>query len=246
MVPEDTTKKKEWTMGASTQPPVETLLLNVRAARQMTDAAEERLKKSQEVLAEHESALRGAIEAGGTTGDPMLDLTMRCHRYDLELAAAFRELDTELKGKIGELALVVFETKIMTTHRQIGECDFENRTMFRIAVLAGDTLAWNEKGLGGYVTVPTERYATGEVAKIFGDRAPRPAVSDGDLFARAYIDDPKPLDLLVREDRWRTHLFIGDNAVRRYLSAKCMLPIFGAAAQALGRLVLQPTDEDCS
>lgn len=222
--------------------PMSTLLLNANAAHRHVQALEASLAKSRELLSGHESALRDAIAGGAETGDKMFDIALRVRGYDPELADKFRELDAELKSKTGEFVLVTFETKFMTTHRQIGKCDFENRTMFRIAILTGDTLIWNEKGLDGYVTVPTKRYTTGEVATIFSKPVPRPAVSDGDLFACAYIDDPKPLGMLVLEDRWRAHLFIGDDAVRAFLAEKRMLPLFRTAAEALGRLVLQPLD----
>ncbi|MBM3271937.1 hypothetical protein FJY94_01465 [Candidatus Kaiserbacteria bacterium] len=230
-------------MSDAAQVPMSTLLLNVKAAHNHAHALEASLAKSREILAGHESALRDAIAAGAKTGDPMLDLTMRCHHYDPVLVEKFRELDAELKGKTGEFVLVVFETRVMTCHRFLGPNDYENRTMFRMALLRGESLIWHERN---YVTVPSERYITGDVAMMFGDSDPRIEMCDGDLFARMYRNDPEILGILVLKDLWRERLYVGDEAVKAFLKEKHMLPLFNAAAEALGRLILQPTDENCS
>ncbi len=187
------------------------------------------------------------LEKGETTGDRLNDLLFRffCKQIEEETQVKFRAFEQKLQGKRGEFVLVKYPVRVRTRFGG-GLCssDFSTETHFRIGMLMGEELQLTRSSLGGglLLALPIAQYAQGRWP---GSHAFVPVVSqvvEGDLFQWKPEDEPSNFhDFVLEEERYGYRLSVGDAAVNAELKSVEAEKFFNEAAEALGRLVLQPT-----
>ena len=213
---------------------------------QLDEIDNSRKVKAAELSAE-ESTLRKRLAAGETTGDPLQDLVIRAHGYGKDLAdvlARYRELEGMLKGKKGEFILLSFHAQIPFKHTMTSvEC--RDARCYRLGVLTDESLVWaGERGPLGYysITIPVSQFIYGEGYLAPPNLPPQ----KGDLFAQMHRHaDPHALSLMMEEGYgWKEVLIIGNDAVKKWLNSHIMPELYKVAADALGMLELEPTEEE--
>lgn len=187
------------------------------------------------------SVVRGRIEAGETTGDHIRDMVIRTYGFDPEAEEKYREFEKRLAGKQGEFVLVAYSGERNKRHIFGKGWERESAEFFRLGVLEGEELVCRNAPV--YITLPTSRYIQdqntffpkgAELGRLL-------TIKQGDLFVDPFFDEsPPPLETFVRNPQ--AGLVLGDKAVENWLENHLMLGFYKPAADALSKLILEPTE----
>lgn len=192
--------------------------------------------------------VQDAIAGGETTGDPLRDLVIRAHGLDKALEDKYRKLQAALTGKKGEFVLLSFHADIPW---KFGGRSIETREAqcYRLGVLEGEELVWveNESSfLGPQISLFVSRYTQGETHIFFDSKdLKRPLlVEKENIFTHGFSSASSypPLLHQLLGGEWQESIIIGDRAVKAWLKKKCMSGLYKPAADALSKLILEPTE----
>ncbi len=194
--------------------------------------------------------LRERLANGETTGDPLKDLVLKTHGWDPEAEEKYAALERQLAGKKGEFVLLFYHSQRDTRHIFGRGWEHESADYYRIGVLEGEKLIGVEETTftnATLITLPVSRYIR-DTPGIFleSDKVRRPLeVREHDIFEREYHDPgPYPLGCWIKGKGSRlSELVIGDEAVKEWLDKRHMSGLYKTAADALSKLVLEPTEE---
>jgi hypothetical protein len=157
----------------------------------------------------------------------------------------YAALNALLKGKKGEFVLIAYNAKIPTRYGGDG-IDHRQVSWYRLGILEEESLRAADGGLmsGQAVTLPVVQYIYGEVEVILDRKDIRRALSvqKGELFQHAFgSPNPPALRTLLFAEQG-DHIAIGDEAVREWLRKRAMQGLYKPAADALSKLILEPTE----
>ncbi|MBI5003758.1 hypothetical protein HZC00_01555 [Candidatus Kaiserbacteria bacterium] len=229
---------------------MEQLILGVQGIKDSLASLRAQISAYEKALAERMQMLAKAIEEGETTGDAMRDLVIRFHQKDDDvLTAKYRAIDEALKGKKGEFVLVTFPGRRLVKHVFIGESEYAHVTYYRLGVLKNEGVTCPPRYRTSDQVAPTidvSRYVEGEVGLLMKGDLSRPlSVVEENIFREFYSDhDPRPLYIILQEEgSWEDKIIIGDDAVKQWLDEVYMPGLYKPAADALSKLILEPTDD---
>lgn len=186
-----------------------------------------------------------------SSGDRISDLVISFHGKvgDKVLDRRYRELEAALRGKQGEFVLVLHrETEWMEKHGTTAHGFGIDHQYYRLGVLGSETIKLIKGcGFGGdeAPSIDVSRFVEGEIEPL--SMPSTLSVVNGNIFGRHM--GPRnitPLFHLLQDDnfRWQDVIVIGDAAVKEFLEESHMTRLFKVAGDALGKLILTPTDED--
>ena len=162
-------------------------------------------QRKREAVAE----LQELLGKGGTTDDRIMDMVIRAHGMEKldELMEKYRALEEQLKGKKGELILILFDVIDRSFRIHDGPSGRRMNLVFhlyRLGILAGDTLVYELLGgplihLGeDEITIPTTHYIEGQVEALrHGQNLPRREQKN--IFARETFGRKREDPPLLRE-----------------------------------------------
>ncbi len=154
-------------------------------------AAERLFKEEQGTRKQRALAVRDRIVKGESTGDRILDyLIVTAEGFDQStetMAAPYRKIANELKGKTGQLVLVIKRErnahKHITGRGQLQESDYHVDATYTLAVLVGDELSLNAvKHQEGFPTAGYASWGDG----VWSER--KLAYTDGPLWYLSFLD----------------------------------------------------------
>ncbi len=227
---------------------VQARITGIESLQNVIATKEKELVTLRQELAMRNGQLRAELAKGCTTGDPLRDLVIRAHGIDLALTENYRSVEEKLKCKTGEFVMVLYHAKVRQRYGgRISESDYRHETHFRIGMLTTERLKLmpvESLMTSSPITLPIDKYIGGvwpESGFYLPSLDDAPVYKD--LFEWGGIDD-RPYALLeyFREEHLIGHLSIGDNAVRAKLAEVRDDKTFAAAAEKLGRLILEPTN----
>jgi len=202
-------------------------------------------------IASVRSNLSRKIEAGDSTGDHIQDLVILHHGFEhfVEVCAAYRAFEEKLKGKKGELFLLFFRYNITDEHY----LPHGWREFFRLGVLEGEDLIWNEKdGLGKSISVPVSRYVYANRPVVeanicsYGHSMDDPFKTFFGIYILSKIEGMR-IPQGLAEDTHVEEIVVGDAEVSAWVAKHPFyLPeeLFASARQALGNFFLRPMAEN--
>lgn len=226
---------------------VECLKEEITTRNQFVEAHKTALADKDEKLVEHLGMIRARLEAGETTGDRITDLMLRVHGFDQGMIEKYAALEAQLEGRRGEFVLISFDTSVPFKHTMTHTED-RHASCYRIGVLEDEHLKIGESFGMKIITFPVSRYIYGEKSILMNEKnLPHTLpIEIGDLFEHYFHGMNPPLlsELLQEVDEELRGIFIGDDAVKGWLKRHLMPGLFKPAADALSKLILEPTTED--
>lgn len=215
--------------------------------------AEATRKHLNEEIAKSAEAVRHLIREGHTTGDRLVDLVLLAGGGLNDPALPrLRELEGGLKGKKGEFVFMRFSDDIPYKHT-FGQ-GYESRTqsLYRLGVLEGEKLKLageqDDYSVRGQLVLPVSRYIGGLEEVFFPKRKPKLEIKERNIFAHGHggfgHDGCPPLltKIEMLSDEAQEGILIGDEPVKKWLKAHAMVGLYKPAADALSKLILEPTD----
>ncbi len=195
---------------------------------------------------EAKAEFKQAIERGETTGDRLYDMVVSAHGLHSPLLEKYQALAQAIKGMSGELVLHVFVDEVRTRHVFGRGWETEARTCFRLGILDSDELVLGHGRTRGCndIDLPINRFIDGSMQRV----GTQPGLERYKVHTMSMFDtyhDPSPdlLETLLGKVNWRPLLTVGDEAVRKRLATEYSIDVdFDEAAEALGRLILKPTE----
>lgn len=128
------------------------LMHRVVGLRRLAAKYADQRRKNEEVLANETKKLQELVRNGEGTGDPITDHFLREYGIiDAEFARPLHELEERMKGKTGQLFLVLSRTKTRYTFCRGGSMAMGNYFM---GILSDEKIVFTESQYG----IPTEAY----------------------------------------------------------------------------------------
>ena len=215
-------------------------LLEISELEEQKAVFEDEAKKVDAKIRDCLSDIRKALENSATTGDPLRDLVIKDWGISEVVEKRYRLLQKRLVGKKGEFVLIPFATKVPHKHTFGEGYEYRDARCYRLGVLEAETLVW-EKDV--QITLPISRYISGEEGFVSPSEVHE--LHKENIFAHAFggfhEGDPPLLRELINGDCGYV-IVIGDEAVRKWLKEQRMQGLFKSVADALSKLVLEPTD----
>lgn len=232
-------------------------IYNLQKQKQRTiEQAKRTVGELDSQLSQENALLVTDIQDGKTTGDRLLDVVIRAHHgYDSELFEKYRAFEERLIGKRGEFVLVLYDADTVNIRYLDGPraafsphslYESNNKAPFyRLGILDGEELVIpkirNSLGLVG-LALPVSRYVHGWVGLLVDKKDAGVEVIEENILDQwgsdyklhplcTYLDHPELLERTI---------IIGDEKVRVWLKEHCMEALFKPAADALGKLILEP------
>jgi hypothetical protein len=222
-------------------------LQSIRATQPSIDKLEARLKTKKAYLQEHLRAAQELIAAGEKSDDRFLDMVIRGHgTLDEELALRYRKLEGSLQGRRGEFVTVEFIADVPYKFSQ--DCvESRRHILFRIGVLTEESLifaALNPIGLFKECTVPVAKYVEGDTDQLllWSGGSIRQSKQENLFFGASLYDDGPPSLRQWIANPEICKIIVGNDAVRAWLDERHAGKFFKSAADALGMLILEPTE----
>jgi hypothetical protein len=219
----------------------------IRAAQPGIDKLEARLKERKANVQEHLRNAQALLNAGAKPEDRYLGIAIRGHGLDQAIADRYRDLETRMKGRKGEFVAIEFVKDIPFKYSS-DNVETARHTLFRIGVLASDSLIFevlNESSAYKECTLPATQYLGGYSDQLLlwkSDVVRTP--EKGNIFSGGghYYEQPPSLRQVIAQQQ-ACEIFIGNDEVRKWLiKDRHAEKFFKAAANALGMLILEPTD----
>lgn len=233
---------------------VPTLMWQIEGIKHSLAVSEVDVVKYKKALGEVTKELVEMIKNGATTGDPIHDLVIQAHGVvDEALTEKYRLVDNVLKGKKGEFVLLSYPGKVVHRYHSHGR-DYVDVHCYRLGVLEEEGIVFAghyfHPSMSEYrsLSIPISRYVDGAVSYLLTSKDLKEslAVKAANIFALSITDcnPPSLLEFLIdKRADWSRTLVVGDVAVRKWLEKNHMPVLYKGAADALSKLVLEPTDE---
>ncbi len=220
----------------------------INALQNTIATKEKELTRFKDELRLRTDQLCAEIAKGGTVGDMLQDLVLRAgYGINDPSLPLYRGLQARLKGKKGDFVMIRYYAKVRFRFSEISSSsDYRHETHFRVGLLAGEELRLGTALGGGLVvTLPVDRRRQGSWpdSRIYGVHLEEeyPNVPPQKEFFEWRDDHPPSLLEYLTNEHLGSHLIIGDAAFHSELKKIDCEDFFKVAAEALGRLILEPT-----
>ncbi|MEK7108876.1 MAG: hypothetical protein AAB919_00370 [Patescibacteria group bacterium] len=228
---------------------VTALLASVADLLDEEGIAQKELDRVQDLVQQETGRLRAELAAGGTTNDPLHDLVLKAgYGVNDPSLTFYRGLQTRLKGRNGQFVMVRYPAEVRERcGGTLDESDMRHEEHFRLGILAGEELRLGNSIAGTpLITLPVDRYMHGawpgshSLVVTFKDEAPQTPFR-GDFLELRSEGDPARLLEYLQNEHLVPNLVVGDEAFRAELKGVDCESFLFEAADALGRLLLQPS-----